>query len=69
MAIIELVSLGVFCLGWWGGGGGQEGEMTSCSQNSLGVGGWLGIEQERMYQLGLILIHISIPKGRHRDGK
>ena len=26
--------------------------MTSCSQNSLGVGWWLGIEQERMCQLG-----------------
>lgn len=31
---------GGFCLGWWWGGGGQEkAEMTSCSQNSLGVGG------------------------------
>lgn len=29
----------------------------------------LGTVQERMYQLGPIFIHISIPKGRHIEGK
>ena len=52
------------------GGGQEKGEMTSCSQNSLGAGGggrWLKTEQERMCQLDLI--HISIPKGRQKEKK